>query len=55
VKNDETFSAVFPNLVIGVNDKINRAALGGRFQSSFPEQRWDPSYFSLRTLTHMTD
>jgi hypothetical protein len=55
VKNDETFSAVFPNLVIGVNDKINRAALGGRFQSSFLENRWDPAYFSLRTLTHMTD
>jgi len=55
VKNDETFSAVFPNLVVGVNDKTNRAALGGRFQSSFIEQNWDPSYFSLRTLTHMTD
>jgi hypothetical protein len=55
VKNDEKFSAVFPNLVIGVNDKTNRAALGGRFQSSFLEQRWDPTYFSLRTLTHMTD
>jgi hypothetical protein len=55
VKNDETFSAVFPNLVVGVNDKTNRAALGGRFQSSFLEQHWDPSYFSLRTLTHMTD
>jgi len=55
VKNDETFSAVFPNLVIGVNDKMNRAALGGRFQSSFLEQHWEPSYFSLRTLTHMSD
>jgi hypothetical protein len=55
VKNDETFSAVFPNLVVGVNDKTNRAALGGRYQSSFLEQNWDPSYFSLRTLTHMTD
>jgi len=55
VKNDETFSAVFPNLVVCVNDKTNRAALGGRYQSSFLEQSWDPSYFSLRTLTHMTD
>jgi len=55
VKNDETFSAVFPNLVVGVNDKTNRAALGGRFQSSFLEQHWDPGYFSLRTITHMTD
>jgi hypothetical protein len=55
VKNDDTFSAVFPNLVVGVNDKTNRAAIGGRYQSSFLEQNWDPSYFSLRTLTHMTD
>ena len=55
VKNDETFSAVFPNLVVGVNDKTNRAALGGRYQSSFLEQHWDPAYFSLRTIAHMTD
>src|SRR5437763_1816167 len=55
VKNDDTFSAVFPSLVIGVHDKINRAAIGGRYQSSFIERNWDPSYFSLRTLTHMSD
>jgi len=55
VKNDETFSAVAQDLVIGVNDKTNRAALGGRYQSQFLEQQWDPSYFSLRTITHMTD
>jgi hypothetical protein len=55
VKNDETFSAVFPNLVIGCNDKTNRAALGGRYQASFLEQRWDPSYFSIRTIAHITD
>jgi len=47
--------SVYPNLVIGVNDKINRAALGGRYQSSFVERNWDPGYFSLRTLTHMSD
>lgn len=55
VKNDETWHSVYPNLVIGVNDKINRAALGGRYQSSFVERNWDPGYFSLRTLTHMSD
>ena len=55
VKDGESYSAVYPNFVIGVNDKTNRAALGGRYQSSFLEQNWDPSYFSLRTLTHMTD
>jgi len=55
VKNDETYSAVFPNLVIGVNDKTNRAALGGRYQSSFIEHEWDPKYFSIRTITRFTD
>jgi hypothetical protein len=55
VKNDETYSAVFPNLVIGVNDKTNRAALGGRYQSSFIEKNWDPKYFSIRTITRFTD
>ncbi len=55
VKDGETYSSVYPNLVIGVNDKTNRAALGGRYQSSFVERKWDPSYFSLRTLTRLTD
>jgi hypothetical protein len=55
VKNDETFSSVYPNLVIGVNDKTNRAALGGRYQSSFVERDWDPKYFSIRTITRFTD
>ena len=55
VKDGENFSSVYPNFVIGVNDKTNRAALGGRYQSSFIERNWDPNYFSLRTLTHMTD
>ena len=55
VKNDESYSAVFPNLVIGVNDKTNRAALGGRYQSSFIEHEWDPKYFSIRTITRFTD
>ncbi len=55
VKQDETFSAVFPTVVIGVNDKTNRAALAGRYQQSFIERNWDLTYFSLRTLTHMTD
>ena len=55
VKNDDTFHAVFPNFVVGCNDKTNRAALGGRYQESFIERKWDPGYFSLRTLTRMTD
>lgn len=57
VKNpgSEDYSAVFPNLVIGVNDKTNRAALGGRYQTSFVERNWDPKYFSIRTITRFTD
>lgn len=55
VKDGDNYSAVYPNLVIGVNDKTNRAALGGRYQTSFVERKWDPNYFSLRTLTRLTD
>ena len=55
VKNDETYSASFPSMVLGTNDKINRSALGGRYQSSFIERNWDQTYFSLRTISHMTD
>jgi hypothetical protein len=50
-----TFSAVTPSLVMGVNDKANRAGLGGRFLSQFIERNFDPAYFSLRTLTRLTD
>ena len=52
---DGTFSAVAPNLVVGVNDKTNRAALGGRYSSQFFESEWPEDYFSLRTLTHLSD
>jgi hypothetical protein len=55
MNDDHTFSAVFPNVVVGVNDKTNRAAIGGRYQDSFLEQKWSPSYFSIRTIAHMTD
>jgi hypothetical protein len=46
---------VTPNLVMGGNDKTDRAALGGRFLSQFIERRFDPKYFSLRTLTKLSD
>ena len=52
---DGSFSAVSPNLVVGVNDKTNRAALGGRYSSQFFESEWPEDYFSLRTLTHLSD
>jgi hypothetical protein len=55
VSGGDSFSASFPSMVLGTNDKINRSALGGRYQSSFIERNWDQTYFSLRTISHMTD
>lgn len=55
-KNDDgTFSAVTPNMVVGVNDKTNRAALGGRYSSQFIETHFEDDYFTLHHLTHMSD
>ncbi len=50
-----TFTGVSPNLVVGVNDKSNRAALGGRYSEQFTEHNFPDDYFTLQTLTHMTD
>jgi hypothetical protein len=47
---DRAFSVVAPAVVVGVNDKANRAAIGGRAQDQFIEQAFDPSVFSLRAL-----
>ncbi|HYD50746.1 MAG TPA: DUF1329 domain-containing protein [Terriglobales bacterium] len=48
-------SAVTPNMVVGVNDKTNRAALGGRYTTQFIESAYPERYFTLYTLSHMTD
>jgi hypothetical protein len=53
--DDGTFSATTPNLVMGVNDKTDRAALGGRYSSQFIERNFDPQYFSLRALSRLSD
>jgi hypothetical protein len=52
---DDTFSAVANNLVIGVNDKTNRAAFGGRYTSQFIERAFRAGRFSLHTLTSQSD
>ena len=52
---DGTFTAVTPNMVVGVNDKTNRAALGGRYSSQFIERHFPDDYFTLRTLTKISD
>jgi hypothetical protein len=53
--DDGSFSAVTPNMVVGVNDKTNRACLAGRYSSQFIERKYETDYFSLRTLTHISD
>ena len=53
--DDGAYSATTPNLVMGVNDKTDRAALGGRYSSQFLERDFDPQYFSLRALSRLSD
>ncbi|HEY8518127.1 MAG TPA: DUF1329 domain-containing protein [Candidatus Binatia bacterium] len=53
--DDGTYSATTPNMVMGVNDKTDRAALGGRYSSQFLERNFDPQYFSLRSLSRLSD
>jgi hypothetical protein len=52
---DGTITAVTPNLVMGVNDKTDRAGIGGRFLSQFIERNFAENYFTLRTLTKLSD
>jgi hypothetical protein len=52
---DGTFSAVTPNMVIGVNDKTNRAAIAGRYSSQFIETDFGDKHFSLSTLSRLSD
>ena len=52
---DKTFTAVSPNMVVGVNDKTNRACLAGRYSSQFLESKYDDDYFSLSHLSRMSD
>ncbi len=53
-KNEDGTTAVTPNLVVGVNDQTNRAALGGRYSSQFIERRYAKYYFQLRRA-HFSD
>jgi len=55
VNSDGTLTAVTPNMVMGVNDKTNRAGLGGRYSSQFIERNFPENYFTLRHLTHISD
>ncbi len=53
--DDGSYGATTPNMVMGVNDKTDRAALGGRYQGQFLERKFDPNYFSLRALSRLSD
>jgi hypothetical protein len=52
---DRSFSAVLPTVVVGVNDKTNRAAIGGRPRDQFIEQAFDPAEFTLKAITRVKD
>jgi hypothetical protein len=53
--DDGEFGTTTPNMVMGVNDKTDRAALGGRYKSQFIDRNLDPSNFSLRALSRLSD
>jgi hypothetical protein len=52
---DGSFSGVAANLTVGVNDKTNRAGLGGRYSSQFFEFAWPDKYFTLTNLSHLSE
>jgi hypothetical protein len=52
---DRSLSAVLPSVVVGVNDKTNRAAIGGRPRDQFIEHAFDPADFTLRAITRLAD
>jgi hypothetical protein len=52
---DGAFTAVTQNSVVGVNDKTDRAAIGGRYSSQFFEHAFEDGYFSLSTLSRISD
>lgn len=52
---DGSYSAVANNVVIGVNDKTNRAAFGGRYTTQFLERQFAAGRFTLHNLTQQAD
>jgi Protein of unknown function (DUF1329) len=52
---DHQRSSVMPTLVVGVNDKTNRAAIGGRPRDQFIEEAFDPAEFTLKAITRSND
>ena len=52
---DRSASAVLPSVVVGVNDKTNRAAIGGRPRDQFIEHKFNPDDFTLKAITRGRD
>jgi len=52
---DGSFSAVTQNSVVGVNDKTNRAAIGGRYGEQFIEHQFPATHFTQSHLSQMAD
>jgi hypothetical protein len=52
---DGSRSAVLPTVVVGVNDKTNRAAIGGRPQDQIVEDKFDPAEFTLKAISRSID
>ncbi len=52
---DGTFAAVTPNMIIGVNDKADRAAIAGRYDSQFIETDFDEKFFTLSRLSRLSE
>jgi len=55
ISDDGSVSAATSTMVVGVNDKTNRAAIAGRYSSQFIETKFDDDYFTLHHLPHMSD
>jgi hypothetical protein len=53
--DDGSFTTVTPNMVVGTNDKTNRACLAGRYSAQFIETKYEDDYFTLHHLTHLSD
>lgn len=52
---DGSFSAVTPSLVVGVDDRTERASLAGRPSASIIERGAAGDFFSLRTLSRLRE
>jgi hypothetical protein len=48
-------SAVLQTVVVGVNDKTNRAAIGGRPRDQIVEDEFDPAAFTLKAIARSSE